>query len=216
MLDAIASPYRQRSWSAKARHRRMALFSELIKPLSRPLHILDVGGTARYWQTFGAQLLSSCQVTLLNRGVPREQDSLFAYRAGDACNLSEFADGQFDMVFSNSVIEHVGDFARQTAMANEVRRVGKSYFVQTPARSFLIEPHYRLPLIQFLPATLRRFIARTGTKARFYPSWFAAESEWLRLLTAAEMQRLFPDATLWREKVGPLTKSFVAYRIMDH
>ncbi len=61
-----------------------------------------------------------------------------------------FGDREFDIAFSNSVIEHVPP-ELQAAFAAEVSRVADRYFVQTPNRYFPIEPHYQLPLFQFLP-----------------------------------------------------------------
>lgn len=111
-----------------------------------------------------------------------------------------FRDGEFDIVFSNSVVEHLAPDARRR-YANEIRRVGERYFVQTPNRFFPIEPHYMLPLVQFLPKWLRSFM----DVRLFY-------SEPIELLTEEELRRLFPDAEIRRERIGPFTKSLIAVR----
>jgi len=68
--------------------------------------------------------------------------------AGDARKI-EAEDSRVDVVFSNSVIEHVGANQDQMQMAQEVRRVGKRYFIQTPNKYFPLEPHFLFPLFQF-------------------------------------------------------------------
>ena len=73
-----------------------------------------------------------------------------SYVQGDACALP-FADGAFDIVFSNAVIEHVGDRVRQRLFVSEALRVGRRVFVTTPNRRFPIEVHTRLPLVHWLP-----------------------------------------------------------------
>lgn len=118
-----------------------------------------------------------------------------------------FEDGEFDVAFSNSVIEHVPK-ALQRAFASEVRRVATRYYVQTPNRYFPIEPHYQLPLFQFLPERVRRALNR-----RFTLGW-QAKGEWeeINLLSTGEMRRLFPDAEIHKERVLGLTKSLIATR----
>lgn len=105
----------------------------------------------------------------------------------------------FDVAFSNSVIEHIlGDEDRERAAA-EIRRVADRYWVQTPNRWFPIEPHYMVPLYQFLPRGVRRrYDRRRGNR--------------IELLTAEELRRLFPDAEILRERFLGLTKSLVAVR----
>jgi hypothetical protein len=105
----------------------------------------------------------------------------------------------FDIVHSNSVIEHVGDWPKMLSMAQEVRRLAPAYFVQTPNYWFPIEPHYKLPLVQYLPNSIRRAV--TGD-----------DPDRIRLLSARQMRRLFADASLWRERVFGMTKSLVAVR----
>jgi SAM-dependent methyltransferase len=113
-----------------------------------------------------------------------------------------FADGEFEIAFSNSVIEHIVDAADRARYAAEVRRVGRRYFVQTPNRGFPVEPHALLPLVHLLPPSLGRRLWRFGVSTDPYES--------ARLLGARELRRLFPDAAIVRERVGPLTKSLVA------
>ena len=120
-------------------------------------------------------------------------------RADAAAGLP-FADGEFDLAYSSSVIEHVAP-ARREAFAAEVRRVARGWFVQTPARSFPIEPHALLPAVHWLPVALRRRVWRFGV---------AGEWEEIELLRRAEMEALFGPAL--PERLGPLVKSWVCVR----
>jgi hypothetical protein len=118
-----------------------------------------------------------------------------------------FEDGEFDVGFSNSVIEHVPK-RLQAAFAAEIGRVARRYYVQTPNRYFPIEPHYQLPLFQFLPERVRKTLNR-----RFNLGW-QAKGQWeeITLLGARDLHRLFPDAEIHRERVLGLTKSLIAVR----
>jgi hypothetical protein len=129
--------------------------------------------------------------------------------------MSGIADRQYDVVFSNSTIEHVGTWDDQKRAAAEIRRVGKRYFVQTPNRYFPIEPHFLVPGFQFLPVWLRAGLlsrTRLGWMPRA-PDYMSAraEVEQIRLLTRREMCVLFPGASLHIERFGLLAKSFVCH-----
>lgn len=52
-----------------------------------------------------------------------------------------FAENEFDWVFSNAVIEHVGNREDQIVFVNEMLRVGKNVFFTTPNKWFPIESH---------------------------------------------------------------------------
>ncbi len=118
-----------------------------------------------------------------------------------------YGDRSFPIIFSNSVIEHVPK-ELQPAFAEEIRRVGERYFVQTPNKWFPIEPHYQMPLLHFLPERAQR-----AQNTRFTMG-FRAKGEWYEttLLSARELQQLFPDAEIHREKRFGLTKSLMAIR----
>jgi hypothetical protein len=118
----------------------------------------------------------------------------------DATERLPFADGEFDLAYSSSVIEHVPP-ERRAAFAAEVRRIARGWFVQTPARSFPIEPHALLPFAHWLPAPVRRRYWRLGAMGHW---------EDIRLLGRRELEALFGPAA--PERVGPLTKSWVSVR----
>jgi hypothetical protein len=168
--------------------------------------ILDVGGQRSTWR----DVPLTWSVTVLNLNGP-DAAGRCGWIRGDALR-APFADGAFDIVFSNSVIEHVGDREDQRRFASEIQRIGHRYWVQAPNRYFPIEPHFLFPCFQFLPLRARLVVA-----AHWPFSWdkhfgvSAAESQEnarrIRLPTAAELVDFFPGGALWREQVLGLTKS---------
>jgi hypothetical protein len=196
------------------RRRRMRAFAAAFA-LRPDTTVLDVGGTPYNWQW----LESSCRLTLLNLEPPAPDAALPpGARAvvGSGARLA-FRDGAFDVAFSNSVIEHLGSFERQAAFASELRRVGRGVWVQTPARSFPIEPHLLALGIHWLPRRWQRRLVRRATLwgwlARPSPQRIDAVLAETRLLDGREMQRLFPDCEIRRERVLGLTKAYVAVRL---
>jgi SAM-dependent methyltransferase len=71
-----------------------------------------------------------------------------------------FKNQEFDIVFSNAVIEHVGTKKNQCFFLGEVFRVSKNFFISTPNRWFPIEHHTGLPLLHFLPLNAFLFLLR--------------------------------------------------------
>jgi hypothetical protein len=216
MLKRLADHTKPGSLATSMRSRRFAFFLSLLNPLKRPLNVLDVGGTQGFWESMGSAALGDVQVTLLNLQTERVSGPKFESVAGDARDLSRYQDRAYDVVFSNSVIEHLGpSFADQRLMANEVRRVGKRYFVQTPNRYFPIEPHFLTPGFQFLPVPVRVW-AITHFDVGWYPRFAdraaaQREVESISLLTENQFRTLFPGAGIYKEKILGLTKSFVAF-----
>jgi hypothetical protein len=179
--------------------------------------ILDVGGSLAYWRRleplWGDR---KCHITLVNLTPEAAPDERFSSIAGDARDLSQFRDLSFDLVHSNSVIEHVGGWRDQSQMAREVRRLAPRYFVQTPNFWFPIEPHFRAPFIHWLPEPWRvsiimRFACGFFPRARSCDEARRILDE-LRLLDAQAMAELFPDAMIERERFAGFTKSLIAVR----
>lgn len=112
-----------------------------------------------------------------------------------------FADGEFDLAYCNSVIEHVAPERRQ-AFAAELRRVARGWYVQTPAWSFPIEPHALLPGAHWLPVRWRK---------RYWKLGAAGNWEDISLLRKGELEQLF-GGPIFGERVGRLVKSWLSVR----
>lgn len=198
------------------RKRRMEQFATAMG-ITASTRVLDVGGTPLNWRLLDVRP----RVTLLN--TPRAQEPAepgFEWVAANGCELP-FRDRSFSIVFSNSVIEHVGSHEDQRRFAAEVRRVGIRYWVQTPNRWFPVEPHLLTPGLHFLPRQAQSALTRRWTvwdaverpspdRRAFYIEHYLND---IRLLDAAELARLFPDGRLWRERWLGLTKSLIVARL---
>jgi hypothetical protein len=210
-MISIQDAYRpfMRHW----RTARMRLLHETFR-LTAETRVLDVGGTAFNWGLAPVRP----RLTLLNlQPRPAGLAADIDYVQGDARHLDGMEDASFDIVYSNSVIEHLGVLENQEAMAGEVRRVGRGYFVQTPHAYFPVEPHLLTPFIHYLPRNMRRRLLRHATVwgliAKPSPAQCDAFIDEVRLLDGAEMRLLFPDATIHTERFLGLPKSIVAMRV---
>ena len=176
--------------------------------------ILDIGGTPDNW------VLIPVRPRLVLLNMLRAQADLSGaahWVAGDGRALP-FRDQSFDVVFSNSVIEHVGDAPAQRQFASEIARVGRAYWVQTPNRWFPVEQHLLTPFVHWLPKPLQRAVVLrftvwsaltrpTADRREFYLNHFLRD---VRLLGPGELQSLFPPARILRERFLGFTKSLIA------
>jgi hypothetical protein len=195
------------------RRRRMNRFFALFS-VSPHTRLLDIGGHEPTWTTEVTNGISF-PVTLINTfDYGAVKNPRFQSVLGDATNLP-FEDHSFDIAFSNSVIEHVGTWEEQLKFAQEVRRVAPKLWLQTPARSFPIEAHLLAPYIQYLPKRLQHRIARLTPRGILQPEEVHQIIDEVRLLTYKEMQQLFPDCIILRERLLGLTKSYIAIRTAD-
>ncbi|HEY0515704.1 MAG TPA: class I SAM-dependent methyltransferase [Solirubrobacteraceae bacterium] len=192
-LARLAAPFAERA----RRRRHDAFFPR--RELPEGARILDVG--------CGVLGLRALEPALDITGTDIVQQPAYPgpFVRADASAGLPFADGEFDLAYCSSVIEHVPP-ARREAFASELRRVARGWMVQTPARSFPIEPHALLPAAHWLPVPLRRRYWRLGA---------AGEREWeeISLLSRGELERLFGPAR--PERLGPLVKSWVSLRLPD-
>jgi SAM-dependent methyltransferase len=176
--------------AARARARRHERFFALTR-LRPGARVIDVG--------CGALGLRALEPQLDVTGVDMYDQPAYPgpFVCADVVDGLPFADGEFDLAYCSSVIEHVAP-ERRRAFAAEVRRVGRGWFVQTPAYSFPIEPHSLLPGAHWLPPGVRRRYWRLGATG----GW-----EQIELLRRRELEALFGPAL--PERLGPLVKSWV-------
>jgi ubiquinone/menaquinone biosynthesis C-methylase UbiE len=214
LLQKLADNENKSSLANRLRKNRFSFFLSLLEQLPKPIKILDVGGTSNFWDQMNF-FDPDIQIHLLNTTPAICTKSQHISVVGDARDMCQYADYEFDVVFSNSVIEHVGEFVDQQKMANEIRRVGKRYFLQTPNYYFPIEPHFLVPCFQFMPTSLQILLARNfnlgwSKKAETKESAYQLVKS-VELLTEKELRTLFPSAKIYREKFLGLTKSLIAY-----
>lgn len=216
-------------YSEKSRKKRADFFLKTLSP-KEGTKILDLGGgngkyinsilpkNHNYNVTISDILIDDLNFAKENFGYKTKQ-------------LSEdkrlpFDDNEFDIVFCNSVIEHVTipkkdvwslknskefealSFNRQQEFANEIDRISNAYFVQTPYKYFLVESHSWLP--GFIVLFPRPFQIKTIKVFNMF--WPKQTSPDWNLLTFKKMQILFPKAKIYREKSLGFTKSLMAIK----
>ena len=193
------------------RERRMEFFLRLSAEISRPVTLLDVGGTCAFWRD---RVPEGFQLTILN---VFDQDPVSNVRVvtGDACDLGSFSDKSFDIVFSNSVLGHVGGWDRQMKMAREIRRVGRKYFVQTPNQRFPLDWRTLVPFFHWLPPTTQAWFLQRCRIGRYErvsdPQEALHLASRVRNVTRKEIRLLFPEGAIVSERALGLTKSFFVY-----
>ena len=214
MFKKILDNTSPKSAANKFRKERFRYFTELIRNDTLPIRILDIGGTENFWVQMGFYANENYQITVLNIDVHQahtKENLTFVH--GDARDLSQFGDKKFDIVFSNSVIEHIPFETGRKQMAAEIIRTGKKYFVQTPNYYFPFEPHFLFPCFQFLPKAIKILMLRSFNMGWFKKCGSREEAEELlsvnKLLKLNELRTYFPDSRIIRERFLFMTKSYI-------
>lgn len=199
----------KKPFSAAARKRREKVFIDRMK-VQGGERIIDLGGTVEFWRDFPVPL--NLTIVNLPGSIPKEivaSKHDVTLIEGDACEVGFASDMNFDIAFSNSVIEHVGDASYRKRMATEVLRLAPSYWVQTPSIWFPIEAHCNMPFWWFYPQRLQQwFISRWKEKL---PAWTEMVLG-TTVLRKSELYELFPECNLWTEWKLGFPKSYVAYK----
>jgi len=212
---AATNAYDTNSLSNRMRNRRIRLFEKLTETLPKPLNLIDIGGTEEFWQQrgwIGREDVNITAVNLLGTGTKNQNVNV---EWGDATNLANYADSEFDVAFSNSVIEHLYNYKNQCKMAAEVQRVATAYWVQTPNFWFPFEPHFHILGWQWMPRAVRVGVIRRrqcgwrGPCSNVEDARAAVDE--VRLMTKAELRRAFLGAEIWNERMFGMVKSMVAY-----
>ena len=120
-----------------------------------------------------------------------------------------FKDGAIPIVFANAVIEHVGDFKKQLQFAEEIQRVGQTFFVTTPNKNFPFEFHYKIPFYQFFPKSLQKWLNRKFGIGLWYHKgvW-----EDINLLNIRNLKRLFPESQFIKVRITIYPETLICYK----
>lgn len=213
----------------RLRRRRFKLVEDLIKAelkFKTTVSILDMGGRLDYWRLLEERYHESVSITIVNledeislqnrRPHPNLETHLIA---GDATNLSNIKDQEYDIAHSNSVIEHVGLYSSMAKFAAETRRVAHAYYVQTPNFWFPLEPHYGLPFFHWLPEPTRFAIHSqfgAGYAPRTDEEGALQRIDHTRIISRGLMKHFFPDAEHMTERLSLFPKSLIAVRRSQH
>jgi hypothetical protein len=174
------------------------------------MSVIDLGGRVSTWVGAPAR---PAHVHIVNLEPPEaDVPDWIEVDHADACELpKEIASRQYDLVFSNSVMEHLGGHARRLAFADAVHALSERHWVQTPYRYFPIEPHWLFPWFQHLPIAARVAITRRWPLVHSRATGSAVDAVMsVELLSRTELQRYFPDSRIVVERIGPLVKSITA------
>jgi hypothetical protein len=201
------------SWGARRRAGRWNWLLQEFPDLPE-MSVMDLGGTVDTWLRAPVRAKHVHVVNIEEQ--PTEVPAWAEVDYGDACALPErIAKRRYDLVFSNSVIEHVGGHERRLRFAEAVHTLAEAHWVQTPYRYFPIEPHWVAPGMQFLPLALRTTIAHRWPLSHTPPRDRAAALNsvlWTELLDRTHMRRYFPHSRLRAERLAGLTKSLIAVK----
>ncbi len=204
------------SASSRYRKRRMKFFRKFAGEIGDRLKVIDIGGTFYHWKD-EPDLLARIELTLINTEEESEElPGNVHYMKADARELYFIKEQDFDIAYSNSVIEHFSTTGDKKKIADDIMRIGKHYFVQTPNYYFPVEPHFLLPFFQMMPLSLQMKLVQ-----KYSLGWYEKQTDEksaeelvrsVSLLKLKELKRLFPGCKIYKEKFFLLNKSFIAYR----
>ena len=204
------------SVSYRLRKKRFEFFSEFCSKLKKPVKILDLGGSDYHWRNSRFRDNMNFHITIVNTEQQNIKDLRnLSFIKKDIRDLNYFDDKEFDLVYSNSLFEHINSFDEQKKLAWEIRRIGIHYFIQTPNFYFPIEPHFLFPFFQFLPESMKTMLIM-----KFNLGWYKKQKDDIkarelacsvRLLKKGELKQIFPGGKIYSEKYFLLNKSFIIY-----
>lgn len=203
-----------RSLGEHSRRRRWNVLLERFPNLAE-MSVIDLGGTVEYWLRAPVQ---PRHVHLINlEDAPADAPPAWIrHDIGDATRIPDtMLIGEYDLVYSNSVIEHVGGHERRQAFAGNVLNLAPNHWIQTPYRYFPVEPHWVCPFMQYLPLAARTRLGMhwplVHTPHANLEVAVAAQLQ-VELLDITAMRHYFPDSTLVYDRFLGLVKSVVAVR----
>jgi hypothetical protein len=223
----VSNSNNKKSISAKARGQRINLFGQLLTECGvKNGKVLDIGGLVDFWR-MNAQYLPSGLikeidiVNLPSQKLRHEQigEIKLNIYGGNALDGKSLRHEHYTVIHSNSVIEHVGNLRSQKNMADVIKNKSDYYWVQTPAKSFPLEPHFYFPFFSYLPLWIQTKLYQNFSLGFMgkEPDWFKARTtcEQTRLLTLRELTLIFDSCGILKERLFMMDKSYVATNMIS-
>jgi hypothetical protein len=206
------------------RARRLKLFNEFMKSITGPIRLVDLGGTVKFWESWGLAKQPLFNVTLVNNHDLDKQYSNdpialpnIRRLGADVLTLTAADFAQFDVIFSNSLIEHLPGRELQRQLAQAIIDSGRPYFLQTPNKRSPLDPHFPRPYVPFFAAYPRSVQARLLSwsalgSSSVAPSYDAALARLQNYypLTTRDVRQLFPNARIVIERPLGFPMSIIA------
>lgn len=206
----------------KYRGQRMQMLADEITRIAdasgQTVRILDAGGRSDFWSRLPAPLKGRVHVVVQNLEAELAYDAppdvAIEEVVGNSCQMPEYTDGQFDLVHSNSVIEHVGSYVNMLRFAEETQRVGRRYFIQTPNFGFPVEPHYGRPFVHWrgdMHRIRKMHQSGIGYARRTDLETACAAADLTTMVNRWFLSKLYPHGEMRAERVlGLFVKSWIA------
>jgi len=200
-LNNFINVNEKNSVANKVRRENFNHFKNLVSSFNRKVKVLDIGGTQEYWEMMEYTDPNLIEVILINITENKVTLPNFMAIQMDATDL-DLLEFDCDIVFSHSLIEHVD----HEIFATIVRCFNRYYFIQTPNKNVPMEPHFLIPLFQFMPLWLKKLVLKS------IKSPIINEVEDINLLNKRELKKLFPYSEIYGGKILGMTQSFIVMR----
>jgi hypothetical protein len=211
---------------ARAARKRSTLFRRHIEALPRPLRIIDLGGSAQMWARWGVTEADGLHIVLANdhrhdtthRSEPLPGRFMDTWSV-DVLELTAETFGRYDLVFSNSMLEHLPSRRHQAVLAAKIMESRKPYFVQVPNKHCIVDPHFPHPMAAFFAlwprplqvwAHAHHALGSSGRAGSMHAAQRAIDN--YHPLARRELAGLFPGARVVTEWNLGLPMSLVAMR----
>ena len=130
--------------------------------------------------------ITCCGLTSV--GLPDALKDLIQFTQIEPGKPFPFEDGEFDLLVSNAVLEHVGTSEDQAFFLRESKRVAKMLFITVPHQFFPVEHHTGIPFLHYWPSLLRGAVAHMPQRRMW------ANPKTLSFFTSSRLRSLAQDA----------------------
>lgn len=203
--------------------RRRAQILVKVFPYLGTYNVCDLGGSKHFWRSLSDDVRPR-SVDVLNVKQSAIDEGGVTSLAEAGCFHFEVYDGRYiprpdqhyDLLLSNSVLEHVAPSDRRH-LVSEMNRVAARLFVQTPAKLFPVDPHFLMPLVHWAPRSVgRRLAAVSPWRVLSGSSRAEAEAyfDTTDLLSKRQLRQLFPQGRIHVERFLGCPKSYLV--IVEH